>query len=409
MTSLLITKTTSSPSASATEYNWINVNDGAGWSGTESSRQSVVPHAMTLDRLFIYITAPGVGKSRAFTVMKNGVATSLSVTVSGTNTSGSDTSNSVSLAAGDTISMKSVPSGTPASTTSHWFIRQAATGLAGVLGSDNNTDTGATDYHVAQGYSVGDATRTNVEAPVPASGTLKNLYVKLSAAPGAGTSYAITLWKNGSATTLTTTISGGTDTAGNDTTHNVTVAAGDLIAIEVVPSGTPSAVGMTWGMSFAPDTSGQSFLLQSDPLAPSTTVTNYQTPQGQGGSSWNSNEGNRYYNIGSITLKGMYVALTTAPGTGNSWVILVRQKPVGGSSGDTSVTVTISGTNTTGNITGQTVSFGDGDETALKSTPSGTPASTVVHTGALYLGDADPATPSQQQLLGYLPLMGAGA
>ncbi|MBC7076299.1 MAG: hypothetical protein H5T98_09600 [Syntrophomonadaceae bacterium] len=80
--------------------------------------------------------------------------------------------------------------------------------------------------------AIGDA-----EFAVSVPGTLKNMYANSSGAPGAGQSFAYTLFKNGAAQTLTCTISD-PNTSANDTTNTVTVAPGDKIAIRCVTSAT---------------------------------------------------------------------------------------------------------------------------------------------------------------------------
>lgn len=65
----------------------------------------------------------------------------------------------------------------------------------------------------------------------PFAGTLKNMYVRLQTAPGAGEDQVVTLRKNAAGSALTTTIANAAKT-GNDTAHTVAVAAGDELAIE---------------------------------------------------------------------------------------------------------------------------------------------------------------------------------
>ena len=77
----------------------------------------------------------------------------------------------------------------------------------------------------------------DAEFAVSVPGTIKNMYANASGAPGAGESFAYTLFKNGVAQTLTCTISD-PDTSANDTTNTVTVASGDKIAIRCVTSAT---------------------------------------------------------------------------------------------------------------------------------------------------------------------------
>lgn len=64
----------------------------------------------------------------------------------------------------------------------------------------------------------------------------------------------------------------------------------------------------------------------------------------------------------------MWVDLDTAPGVGKSWTLTLR---VNGA--DSALTVTISGTATTGHLTGTNVAIAIGDLVSMKWTPAGTP------------------------------------
>lgn len=67
-------------------------------------------------------------------------------------------------------------------------------------------------------------------SPWPCAGTIRNLAITIRTAPGAGKSITFTVMKNGSNTTLAVTISN-TDTYAADTTHEISVAAGDLLSL----------------------------------------------------------------------------------------------------------------------------------------------------------------------------------
>ena len=103
-----------------------------------------------------------------------------------------------------------------------------------IVARSNGIAAGNTEYldSAASSAAIGDA-----EFAVSVPGTLKNMYANSSGAPGAGQSFAYTLFKNGVAQTLTCTISD-PDTAANDTTNTVTVASGDKITIRCVTSAT---------------------------------------------------------------------------------------------------------------------------------------------------------------------------
>ncbi len=103
-----------------------------------------------------------------------------------------------------------------------------------IVAKSNGIAADTTEYldSGASYAAIGDA-----EFAVSIPGTLKNMYANSSGAPGAGQSFAYTLFKNGAAQTLTCTISD-PDTSANDTTNTVTVASGDKIAIRCVTSAT---------------------------------------------------------------------------------------------------------------------------------------------------------------------------
>ena len=116
---------------------------------------------------------------------------------------------------------------------------------------------GATSYF----WTAINATESVVCAVMPAAGVIKNLYVFTSGAPGAGQTYTFTARLALADTALTCTISGAGSNSGSDTTHQVTVAAGDRISIKVVSSGTAATTGnMSWALTYEPIPSSQSDL-----------------------------------------------------------------------------------------------------------------------------------------------------
>lgn len=74
---------------------------------------------------------------------------------------------------------------------------------------------------------------------MPFSGTLKNLYIDMFNNGSSGSS-VFTIMKNGVAQTLTLTVAAGVTSITGDTTHTVTIAAGDRITLRTVLTGTGS-------------------------------------------------------------------------------------------------------------------------------------------------------------------------
>lgn len=89
------------------------------------------------------------------------------------------------------------------------------------------------------------AINSGFEQPLPHAITLDNFRVKIATAPGATKNNVFTVYKNGVATALTVTING-TNTTGQDLTHSVSFAAGDLITLQMTPDATATLPGTVW-------------------------------------------------------------------------------------------------------------------------------------------------------------------
>lgn len=84
----------------------------------------------------------------------------------------------------------------------------------------------------------------------PAGGTFKNLYVSLTAAPGASQSVQVTLEVAGSATSVTCTISGASATSCSDTTDTATISAGQTYNYQITVSSGNATETMAAGIEF---------------------------------------------------------------------------------------------------------------------------------------------------------------
>jgi hypothetical protein len=94
---------------------------------------------------------------------------------------------------------------------------------------------------IALATSAASFAETYKDEPLPASCTLSNFYVKISVGTANAYQVGVTLFKNGSSTALTcstgTTASvAGANASCSDTTHSVTVSAGDTLAYLVTPN-----------------------------------------------------------------------------------------------------------------------------------------------------------------------------
>lgn len=378
MKSLIVGADDSNPAAGIT-YNFPAAAMVSSWGATESTRVAVVPHAMVVSRLCVTVfDQPGTG-TYVFTLMKNGVATGLTVTLTGTTVVAKDNSNTVTFAAGDTMSLQCNATGTlPTQTYIRWSMRQEATDLYGVLtGTATSSGVAAVNYLGLFGQSTFTTTESDFQAPIPCAGTFKNLYVVLSGSPGTGKNYIITVRKNGVDTALTTTIADSA-TTGNDITHSFTVAAGDKVTIAVTPTGTPTARNLRIGMSFDPVNDGESFLVFADASTVGTSTTGYQQPLGRGNATWNSTETTREIQLGAIDVKAVYVdSGATSPGSGKSYAISIRKNHA-----SALITASLANTNTTANTSGSGT-YAQGDMASIESVPSGNPTAIAPKVGIL--------------------------
>jgi hypothetical protein len=366
----------------ATEYNCLM--GGGAWLASEASTYQVMPTAGTLSSLYVELSANiNAGATGIFTIMKNGSAQALTCTIGAGASTGNDTTHSVSYVAGDTISIRATYTGTPGTPKAYWTtLWQGTTAGESICLESIASSTTASKFGSIQGKGWA-STEAYAKTPIPTSGTLKSLYVKLSADPGTSPdAYSFTLrldTSGGSADTALTCTIVADNTTGNDTTHTITVAAGNLVDIRVTPLDTPSASPVcAIGMVFVSDTSGESLIAGgSSADAPNTGATEYVNLCGSGGTTWNATEASMYSLIQACTIKKLYVSLSAAPGSGKSYTISIN-KDAGAASG---LTVTISDTATTGSDTTHTYDPANGDTADIKSVPTSTPATTYVNIG----------------------------
>lgn len=341
---------------STTQYNYP-IGGSVNWLAAESQRKQVIPIASTLSSLRISISvAPGSGKSRVFTIRKNGSATSLSCTISDTNTSCEDITNSVSLVAGDYISLEQAPSGTP--TAGRWkhsvLFENSGSNISVLIGgSGNNASAMATEtwppLHGGGGEGTTASNRTQTLLPI--SGTLSNLYINC-VGPSAGNTWTFTALKNGVSQSLSCSMTNPTKTC-NDTTHSFSFSAGDIINIYTVANTASQDPGLNCGVSAVVTGSvNGEYIIAAASSAATTTSTRYQWVQA-GQSTINATESNAQQYLSaspySLVFKAIYAWLESAPGSGQSYVFTFRSN-----SSNTGLSTTISDTATTSNYSTNT-------------------------------------------------------
>ena len=217
-------------------------------------------------------------------------------------------------------------------------------------------------------------------------GTFKNMRILLTVAPGSGKSRTFTLFKGGTDTGITVTISN-TDTSGEDLSNTYTALAGDSYYIEQTTSGTPDTTRMHWSLMFDGDNSKESPLFASSVQDLSTTTTEYLSCGGHlDGIAIPTTEDDVICVIPtSGTIKNLYVQLQTPPGVGNGRFFRLRLNK-----SDSDLGIGMGGSTSNSNNTLNDVSVVAGDRISIRSTISlGTPASSLVRIGLTFVADTD--------------------
>jgi hypothetical protein len=253
-----------------------------------------------------------------------------------------------------------------------------------INGGNSLTSTSAARYNPPFGETTGNTAKAGSQGIVSTPGTIKNLRVELSAAPGTGGSgkkYDITLYKNGVVQLLTVSIFE-TATTGTDLSNQIAVIAGDLITIEVKPTNTPTAVRATWVMDFVPTTSGETLLLSASG-SDSVVANNYfiaPITLFAGGSVTEFNE--ELIIPCSGTIKNLYINSSLAAGSGKSLIFTVRKNNAG-----QTVTTTLSGASQkSNNDTSHNFTVAAGDRICIQMTGDST-ASPRIETGLTFIPD----------------------
>jgi hypothetical protein len=160
----------------------------------------------------------------------------------GTNQQCSDTVDTADVYAGNIIAFQSQPTGTPTATGNIGLsaLFTSANGQESLIGSSTNnfiSQTGIT-YLGPSGFAA--VTTDQLAAAVmPTDGVLDHLYVSVPYALLTTASIQFTVFKNGVATSITTTCSAPNNTPPQqctDLTHSLSVAPKDTISLQICPS-----------------------------------------------------------------------------------------------------------------------------------------------------------------------------
>lgn len=348
---------------------------------TEVYSEVIFPVAGVIKNLRVRVEAqPGSGKSWAFTIRKNAANTSLTSTISNTAQTANDNTNQVIVAAGDRVCIAVTPTGSPTAAAGSWCVEFCphVEDYMVMLGNSSNyvgtVPLANNKYLLYTGSAQPGSSSGSWYCFPPFAGTIRNLYVRVSAAPGAGTSVTFTVNKNNTDTAVTCTISGTGQTA-SDTTHSVTVAAGDQLSIHVTTSGAVAAMECQFGTVFDPDTAGWFWEFGGPAWTYSGTATNYVAIGGARNRPY-ATEANLNQISNAFVAKAFYATISGAPGVGKSVALTLRRNDTT----DTTLTATFGAADTVKTATSD-VTISDGDLLTYGIVPSGSPSAQYIGIG----------------------------
>ncbi|KKN27737.1 hypothetical protein LCGC14_0861610 [marine sediment metagenome] len=352
----------------ATEYNIIV--GARNWDTDINEGKQLVSTGGFISKLYVKLdAAPGSGKTWTFTIMVAGAASDLTCSITGTDTFGVDESNSIAVSAGNSLAIRATSSGSPTNSNATWSLIFIGTTVneSLFLGKAQLNNTQPT-YSGIFGWFLNQPNEDINYQVIPTAGVIKNFYVQLNKQPKIGRSYTFTLRLNKANTALAVTLADLNQTA-NDTSDEITVAAGDKVGLKVVPSGTPSGGALAFGFTFRADIKGESCVMGQQGTTPSASDVDYaDIVNSQIGFSATEID---HRQIGrACLLKKFYIDIPNTPpgGGGNAWDLTVRKNGV-----STDLTVNLTGSNLAGNDTTNSALFADGDYMTLMIDPTSVP------------------------------------
>ena len=320
------------PSATVTQYNWINAGQGStGFNATENIRQNVIPTSLTISNLTVNVnTACGSAKSLAFTLYKNGSATNVTCQITGTSQLSATSAPNLyaSFSAGDTVSIQCVPSGTPTVSSTAWAMDiNTLNPRESILlcATDSVNETFRGDYCPMGGGNSWWYLQADSYMICPTNGWIKNMYSIASGVSG-GTGFTYAMDINTSLSAFTYNI-GSAVTTGNNAGSRARVAAGDKLSFYVSPIAfTETARTHQIGLVFEADVEGESWSGWGSRFAMYTGWTLSDQVYGYGRNTPAAAE-NQIENITTtIRAIAMYASVAVAPGAGTSWTFTLRCK-----------------------------------------------------------------------------------
>ena len=225
------------------QHAWV-----AAWTTTNSNGDGYFSCDGTIKNFKVVLSAaPSTGSSRIIKIL-NGFTTLGTVTISDEETTGSISLNTAVIQGYRTRLEYSV-SGTPAAAWASHSLKFAPTvgGSFPLMFTEfDSASTSASEFSYLMGPKFWLNTHVQRTVPLQREKILKNFYVRVQTAPGAGKSWTFSIVDySGNPTGISATISG-TSTSATDNTNEYAISEGEEFSLKCTPSGTPTAMGSNY-------------------------------------------------------------------------------------------------------------------------------------------------------------------
>lgn len=352
---------------------------------SEANAQTLCPGAITLNNMKIWASAApnGAGKSWTVLVRKNAGDTAMTATITNAETSATYTGD-VAIAADDNLAVYVTSANSPDAAILYWEIKYTptTTNQQMFMGRGTALATSGTQYFVPK-YSMSTAAASSALV-FSTAGTVSNLHLELSAAPGVDASRIFTARLNTIAQTLVAT-AGAADTAASDDAHPIAVVAGDYVDITSTVTGTPAACNINWGFIFTPTTADKWMLSTCGATAMGVLSRVYYGISQYDMADTTETDVSQY--VTALKITNCYLQLSGAPGSDKSYTLNLRDDAQNSSP---QLQVIIANTATAGNASA-TVNVADNSLLATDIFPSGPPTDRYL-SGVSYTVDESTST-----------------
>lgn len=328
----------------ARALSFMATNDAA-WAATATNVNSIAP--VTTDIMVfkaLLTTTPAASQSRTFTSVPSGITT----TISNPDTTGTDATHMVNVPAGTLAYVNTTGTDTTSVAPTRWRLTQIGANQIFWSTSNGNLSTTLNRFMGVQDSGGVQTTAAAATQVAPESGTLQNLYVKMSGTIASG-SYLVEIYTGtlGSETAsgVKVTLDSSNQSA-VDSTHTIAVTQGQGMYVQITPTTPATARAIAVGIEYVSGTAGNAVLLSSNNANVGTSGTTYNNWYGTG--AWNATESNVQATSSNINVTGMYAKVSAAPtGATKSRTLTIRKDGA-----NTASALTITDAATTGTWTG---------------------------------------------------------